>query len=478
MRRAKIVCTIGPVTESPEQVQALVDAGMDVARLNRSHGDTEVHQRVYENVRAAAKASGRSVAVLVDLQGPKIRLGRFVEGKHDLAVGDVFTITTDDVEGTKERVSTTFKGLTGDVSPGDPILIDDGKVLVRVTAVEGNDVVTRVEVPGPVSNNKGLNLPGVAVSVPAMSDKDEEDLRWAIRIGADLIALSFVRTAADYDDVRRIMEEEGRVVPVIAKIEKPQAVENLSEIVQAFDGIMVARGDLGVELPLEQVPLVQKRAVELARRNAKPVIVATQVLESMITSPRPTRAEASDCANAVLDGADAVMLSGETSVGDFPIEAVRTMARIIESTEELGRERIAPLGSVPSTRGGAITRAAAEIGERIGVKYLVTFTQSGDSARRMSRLRSPIPLLAFTPEDSVRNRLSLSWGVQTYQVPSVESTDSMVSQVDQTLRANGLAEVGDYVVVVAGTPVGVVGSTNTVVVHKIGDEDAARTRIA
>ncbi len=478
MRRAKIVCTIGPATESPEQVQALVDAGMDVARLNRSHGDTEVHKRVYDNVRAAAKASGRSVAVLVDLQGPKIRLGRFVEGKHDLAVGDVFTITTDDVEGTKERVSTTFKGLPGDVKPGDPILIDDGKVLVRVTAVEGNDVVTRVEVPGPVSNNKGLNLPGVAVSVPAMSDKDEEDLRWALNVGADLIALSFVRTAADYDDVRRIMEEEGRIVPVVAKIEKPQAVENLSEIVQAFDGIMVARGDLGVELPLEQVPLVQKRAVELARRNAKPVIVATQVLESMITSPRPTRAEASDCANAVLDGADAVMLSGETSVGDYPIEAVRTMARIIESTEELGRERIAPLGSVPSTRGGAITRAAAEIGERIGVKYLVTFTQSGDSARRMSRLRSSIPLLAFTPEESVRNRLSLSWGVQTYQVPSVESTDSMVSQVDQTLRANGLAEVGDYVVVVAGTPVGVVGSTNTVVVHKIGDEDAARTRIA
>ena len=478
MRRAKIVCTIGPATESPEQVQALVDAGMDVARLNRSHGDTEVHKRVYDNVRAAAKASGRSVAVLVDLQGPKIRLGRFIEEKHELAVGDVFTITTDDVEGTKERVSTTFKGLPGDVKPGDPILIDDGKVLVRVTAVEGNDVVTRVEVPGPVSNNKGLNLPGVAVSVPAMSEKDEEDLRWALNVGADLIALSFVRTAADYDDVRRIMEEEGRIVPVVAKIEKPQAVENLTEIVQAFDGIMVARGDLGVELPLEQVPLVQKRAVELARRNAKPVIVATQVLESMITSPRPTRAEASDCANAVLDGADAVMLSGETSVGDYPIEAVRTMARIIESTEQLGRERIAPLGSVPSTRGGAITRAAAEIGERIGVKYLVTFTQSGDSARRMSRLRSPIPLLAFTPEEQVRNVLSLSWGVQTYQVPSVEDTDSMVTQVDQTLRANGLAEVGDYVVVVAGTPVGVVGSTNTVVVHKIGDDETVRTRIA
>ncbi|WP_258726938.1 pyruvate kinase [Cellulomonas sp. NS3] len=478
MRRAKIVCTIGPATESPEQIQALVDAGMDVARLNRSHGDTEVHQRVYDNVRAAAQASGRSVAVLVDLQGPKIRLGRFAEGKHELAVGDTFTITTEDVPGTKELVSTTHKGLPNDARVGDPILIDDGRVLVRITDVDGPRVVTRVEVAGPVSNNKGLNLPGVAVSVPAMSDKDEADLRWALRTGADIIALSFVRNASDYDDVRRIMEEEGRVLPVIAKIEKPQAVENLVEIIDAFDGIMVARGDLGVELPLEQVPLVQKRAVELARRAAKPVIVATQVLESMISAPRPTRAEASDCANAVLDGADAVMLSGETSVGDYPIEAVRTMARIIENTEELGRERIAPLGSTPHTRGGAITRAAAEIGETLGVKYLVTFTQSGDSARRMSRLRSGIPLLAFTPETHVRNVLSLSWGVQTYEVSQVESTDAMVKLVDATLRANGLAELGDYVVVVAGAPVGVVGSTNSIVVHKIGDEESTSGRVA
>ena len=476
MRKAKIVCTIGPATESPEQIQALVDAGMDVARINRSHGEAEAHAEVYRRVRAAAKASGRNVAVLVDLQGPKIRLGRFVEGKHFLEVGDTFTITTEDVEGTKELVSTTFKGLPGDVRPGDPILIDDGKVLVRVVEVDGPRVVTRVEVPGPVSNNKGLNLPGVAVSVPALSDKDEEDLRWGLKLGADFIALSFVRNAADYDDVRRIMEEEGRIVPVIAKIEKPQAVDNLAEIVHTFDGIMVARGDLGVELPLEQVPLVQKRAVELARQNAKPGIVATQLLESMITSPRPTRAEASDCANAVLDGADAVMLSGETSVGEYPIEAVRTMARIIESTEEMGAERIAPLGSIPHTRGGAITRAASEVGALLGVKYLVTFTQSGDSARRMSRLRSSIPLLAFTPIDSVRNQLALSWGVQTYLVPQVESTDVMVYQVDQTLRANGLGEVGDQVVVVAGTPIGITGSTNSVVVHRIGGEIPEKLR--
>ncbi|MET4223784.1 pyruvate kinase [Oerskovia enterophila] len=470
MRRAKIVCTIGPATESKEQLRALVDAGMDVARINRSHGSAEEHEAVYHGVREAAAASGRSVAVLVDLQGPKIRLGRFGgDEKHWLNEGDIFTITTEDVVGTKELVSTTHKGLPGDARVGDPILIDDGKVLVRVTAVEGPQVVTRVEVAGPVSNNKGLNLPGVAVSVPALSEKDRDDLRWALRLGADIIALSFVRSAADFDDVKTIMDEEGRSVPVIAKIEKPQAVENLAEIIDAFDGVMVARGDLAVELPLEQVPLVQKRIVELARRNAKPVIVATQVLESMTNSPRPTRAEASDCANAVLDGADAVMLSGETSVGDFPILTVETMARIIEATEEAGRERMAPLGSTPHTRGGAITRAAAEIGEVLGAKYLATFTQSGDSARRMSRLRSSIPLLAFTPREHVRNVLSLSWGTQSYQVPEVANTDAMVGQVDTTLQANGLAEVGDLVVVVSGAPVGQPGTTNSILVHRIGD---------
>ncbi|WP_251151160.1 pyruvate kinase [Cellulosimicrobium sp. Marseille-Q4280] len=475
MRRAKIVCTIGPATESKEQLKALVDAGMDVARINRSHGSAAEHEAVYHGVREAAAASGRSVAVLVDLQGPKIRLGRFGgDEKHWLDEGDTFTITTEDVVGTKELVSTTHKGLPGDARVGDPLLIDDGKVLVRVTAVEGPRVVTRVEVAGPVSNNKGINLPGVAVSVPALSEKDRDDLRWALRLGADIIALSFVRSAADFDDVKAIMDEEGRTVPVVAKIEKPQAIDNLAEIVDAFDGVMVARGDLAVELPLEQVPLVQKRIVELARRNAKPVIVATQVLESMTNSPRPTRAEASDCANAVLDGADAVMLSGETSVGEYPILTVQTMARIIEATEEAGRERIAPLGSTPHTRGGAITRAAAEIGEILGVKYLVTFTQSGDSARRMSRLRSSIPLLAFTPREHVRNVLSLTWGTQTYQVPEVENTDAMVGQVDTTLQANGLAEVGDLVVVVSGAPVGQPGTTNSILVHKIGDHSDTR----
>ena len=470
MRRAKIVCTLGPATDSPEQVQALVDAGMNVARINRSHGRAEDQEVVISRIREAAAASGRAVAVLVDLQGPKIRLGRFVDDqKVMLNKGDEFTITIDDVLGTVKRASTTFKGLPGDCRPGDRLLIDDGNVAVRVVAVTDTDVVTKVEVPGYVSNNKGINLPGVAVSVPALSEKDREDLRWALKIGADLITLSFVRDANDIKDVHEIMDEVGVRIPVIAKIEKPQAVENLFDIVSTFDGIMVARGDLGVEMPLEAVPLVQKRAIELARRQAKPVIVATQVLESMIQNPRPTHAEASDCANAILDGADAVMLSGETSVGAYPIEAVRTMASIIENVEEHGGERIPGLGSYPQTRGGALTRAAAEMGEHLDVTYLVTFTQSGDTARRLSRLRSPLPLLAFTPLHETRNQLAVSWGVQCYEVPEVEHTDEMVAQVDEILQDKHLAQPGDTVVIVAGMPPGTPGSTNSIRVHTVGE---------
>lgn len=471
MRRAKIVCTIGPATDSPEQLQALVDAGMDVARINRSHGEAEEHEAVISRVRKASATSGRAVAVLVDLQGPKIRLETFQDGPQELKVGDTFTITTRDVPGTKELVGTTFKGLPGDCAPGDRLLIDDGNVVVRVVEVSDTDVVTRVEVPGVVSDHKGLNLPGVAVSVPALSEKDKEDLRWAIQMDADFIALSFVRSAHDIDDVHEIMDEMGKRIPVIAKIEKPQAVEALEEIVEAFDGIMVARGDLGVEMPLEAVPLVQKRAIELARIAAKPVIVATQVMDSMIKNPRPTRAEASDCANAILDGADAVMLSGETSVGAYPIETVRTMAAIIESTEENGGERIASIpGYFASDRAGVICDAAARIAEHMDARYLVTFTQSGTSARLLSRMRRPIPMLAFTPLETTRRRLALSWGIQTYRVPEVQHTDDMVWQLDQVVQSSRLADIGEQLVIVAGMPPGIPGSSNMLRIHEVGDE--------
>lgn len=469
MRRAKIVCTLGPAVGTYEQIKALVGAGMDVARLNLSHGAHSDHDNSYQMVRRAGDDVGRAVAILADLQGPKIRTGRFASGPVTLSSGSAFTITTRDVAGDVHEVGTTYSGLPGDVEVGDDLLIDDGKVHLRATEVTETDVRTEVLIGGQVSNNKGINLPGTAVSVPALSDKDADDLRWALRTRVDLVALSFVRSAADIEAVHRIMDEEGLRLPVIAKIEKPQAVQNLKEIIAAFDGIMVARGDLGVELPLEQVPLVQKEAIEMARRQAKPVIVATQVLESMITNPRPTRAEASDCANAVLDGADAIMLSGETSVGDWPIKAVETMATIIANTEDHALERIQPLGTRPRTTGGAVTRAAAEIADLLDVAFMVTFTKTGDSARRMARLRSPVPMLAFTPEAATRSQLALSWGVETFLTDYVEHTDDMVMQVDEALLRERRCIEGDLIVIVAGSPPGVPGSTNALRLHRVGD---------
>ncbi|GAA1057187.1 pyruvate kinase [Agromyces luteolus] len=464
-----MVATLGPATSSYEQIRAIIDAGVDVARMNLSHGSYDVHEGVYQNVRKAANDSGRAVAVLVDLQGPKIRLGKFADGPHELAEGDIFKITTDDVAGTKEIVGTTFKGLPQDVEPGDHLLIDDGKVRVEVLESDGTVVTTKVVVAGPVSNNKGINLPGVAVNVPALSEKDEADLRWALKLGADLIALSFVRNAADIDRVHQIMSEEGRRLPVIAKIEKPQAVDALEEIIEAFDAIMVARGDLGVELPLEAVPIVQKRAIEIARRLAKPVIVATQMLESMTHAPVPTRAETSDVANAILDGADAVMLSGETSVGEYPVQTVKTMCRIVESTERHGLDRIAPLGTKPRTQSGAITLAAVEVADFVEAKYLCVFTETGESVRRMARIRSVIPILAFTPDPAIRRRMALYWGVESFVVERVTHTDQMVGQVDDVLEKTGKAVTGEKVVIISGSPPGIPGTTNDVRVHIVGE---------
>jgi pyruvate kinase len=436
--------------------------------MNLSHGSYDVHEQIYRDVRKAANDLDKPVGVFVDLQGPKIRLTKFKDGPVKLEKGATFKITTDEIEGDANICGTTFKGLPGDVKVGDLLLIDDGKVRLRAVAVSDTTVTTEVEIPGLVSNNKGINLPGVAVNVPALSEKDEADLRWGLKLGVDMVALSFVRNASDIDRVHEIMREEGRKVPVIAKIEKPQAVENLEEIIDAFDAIMVARGDLGVELPLEQVPLVQKRAVELARRWAKPVIVATQMLESMISSSIPTRAETSDVANAVLDGADALMLSGETSVGSFPVETVSTMAKIIQSTEENGLSRIPDLGTRPHTQGGAVSFAAMEIAELLGSKFVCVFTEGGDSLRRISRLRSAVPVLSFTPNVQTARELSLVWGSKTYIVPKVTHTDAMFEQVDISVLEQGMCKVGDEVVVVAGTPPGVSGSTNTLRVHKVG----------
>jgi pyruvate kinase len=468
-RHAKIVCTLGPATDSLERCRALVEAGMDVARLNFSHGEHSEHGRRCAEVRQAAAAAGRNVAVLGDLQGPKIRLGRFADGPVDWATGERVRITVADCAGSHDRVSTTYEHLADDVRPGDKLLVDDGNVaLVAVEVEHGTDVVCDVTEGGVVSDHKGLSLPGVQVSVPALSDKDADDLEFALRLGVDYIALSFVRSPDDAKLVHQVMDRVGIRRPVIAKVEKPEAVERLAEIALAFDGIMVARGDLGVEMPLEQVPVVQKRAIEVSRDNAKPVIVATQMLESMISHSRPTRAEASDVANAVIDGADAVMLSGETSVGRYPVQAVATMGRIITSVEA-SDFRVGRLRHNPRTPSGAIVKAARDIGDALDAVALVAFTQTGDTARRLSRLQPRQQLLVFTPVEQVQRQMALLWGAEAHLVWTVKTTDDMVRQVDSALINRGVCHPHDLVIVVAGTPPATPGATNTIRIHHIGD---------
>ena len=475
MRRAKIVCTLGPATDTDSGVVDLIRHGMSVARLNLSHGSHEDHQRRIHMVRRASEATGVGIAVLADLQGPKIRLGTFAAGPVVLPEGAEFTITVRDVPGDAQICSTTYAGLPGDVNVGDDILIDDGHVGLRAVDVTDTDVRCVVTVPGRVSNHKGINLPGIEVSVPALSGKDKDDLRWALQAGVDLVALSFVQRPEDIDDVRAIMDEVGWHRPVLAKIEKPQAVDRLEAIIEAFDGIMVARGDLGVELPMEQVPLVQKRAITACRAAAKPVIVATQMLDSMETSTRPSRAEASDVANAVLDGADALMLSGETSVGQHPALVVETMARIIEYVEE---KALGEVSQTEDNRTGstarAITRAAVEVAEETDASFIVTFTETGLTPRLVARHRSYIPALCFTPQEHVRNYLSLVWGIQPYLARPMRHTDELVEQVDQEILRMQMAAPGDKVVVIAGVPPGIPGTTNGMRVHIVGSGSMGR----
>ena len=461
------MATLGPSTDTLEKVIGLLEAGVNVARLNMSHGDHKQHMSRLKLVRDASHQFGRPVGVFADLQGPKIRLTTFENDSAILEAGARFVITTDNVIGTAERAGTTLKTLTQDVMAGDQVLIDDGKIHLKALEVTDTEVITEVITGGQVSNNKGINLPGVAVSVPALGEKDEHDLRWALRHGVDMVALSFVRSASDYDRVRQVMDSEDRHVPVIAKIEKPQAVENLQAIIDTFDAIMVARGDLGVELPPEQVPSVQKMIIESARKWAKPVIVATQMLESMIRAPQPTRAETSDVANAILDGADAVMLSGETAMGDYPIEAVEVMSRIINYTEEQGLHNIRAINWDPHTHSGVISKAAVDIAERIGAKYLAAFTISGDTPHRLARLRAEIPIMAFTPKPRTAQELTLCWGVQAYVTPEFVTTEAMVESVQEALLGTGWVKTGDLIVIVAGNPAQTGGQTNAVRIYEI-----------
>ncbi|HQR79972.1 MAG TPA: pyruvate kinase [Actinomycetota bacterium] len=479
MPRAKIVCTLGPATDSDRTIADLIRAGMSVARLNLSHGSHEEHQARLDMVRRAAEVAGVGIGVLADLQGPKIRVGTFPNGPVQLRPGQRFTITTRAIPGDQLGCSTTHQRLPGDVREGDELLIDDGHITLRALEVTATDVTCEVVEGGMISSHKGINLPGVAVSVPALSAKDVDDMKWALGAGVDMIALSFVRSPDDIADVHRVMAELDVRRPVLAKIEKPQAVDRLAEIIEVFDGIMVARGDLGVELPLEQVPLVQKRAIEMSRAAAKPVIVATQMLDSMITESRPSRAEASDVANAVLDGADALMLSGETSVGDHPELVVTTMARIIEHVEDKALGTVS--GSLDNRTGStarAITRAACEVAQEVEAKYIIPFTETGLTARLVARHRSPIRTLCFSPNEHVRNFLSLSWGVTPYAGMKVHHTDELVEYVDRQITRMNLAVAGDKVVIIAGVPPGIPGTTNGMRVHLVGSGPGGRAEEA
>lgn len=471
-RRTKIICTLGPATRSADAILALVDAGMDVARLNFSHGTHEDHAEVYERVRAASDATGRAVGVLADLQGPKIRLGTFEGGVAVLEPGSVFTVTTEARQGTSQRVSVSYEALAREMSPGDTLLIDDGMIKLAALSSDGREIACQVLDGGPLSDHKGVNLPGTLIHTPALAEKDVDDLAFALRLGVDMVALSFVRGAGDAAAVHQVMGAVGRTVPVIAKIEKPDAVADIDAIVGAFDGLMVARGDLGIELSVEQVPMVQKDVVQLARERGKPVIVATQLLESMTHHSRPTRAEASDVANAVLDGADALMLAGETAVGEHAVETVRAMGRIAGAAEQaLSRvpRLICPLTSPEE----AIALAATSVGGTVDAQALAVFTHTGRAAQRLASHRSSIPVLAFTSDPAVRSRLALAWGVETFIVPVAADADAELAQVEETMLRLGRGQPGQRVVIVARHP-GQPGSTHTVRVHQLGSPRSGR----
>jgi len=466
-RRAKIVATLGPATATAERVHALVDAGLDVARVNLAHGTPDEHRHLCGLAHAAGQNLGRSIAVMADIAGPKIRLGTFSGGGALLRAGAAFVLTTRACVGDEHHCSTGYAALATDVRPGDSILIDDGNIRVRVVSTDGVEVLTEVLEGGRVSDHKGLNLPGVSVSAPAMSAEDVAALTNALRAGVDLVALSFVRRATDVEEVRAVMAAVGRSVPVVAKIEKPETLGALPAIIDAFDAVMVARGDLGVEAPLEWVPLIQKRAIELARARGRPVIVATQMLESMITHARPTRAEVSDVANAVLDGADAVMLSAETGVGAYPVEAVATMDRIILAAEADGQATYPVVRSDDDGVPDSVAATAVTLAARIDAKALVVYTTSGRGAQRIAARRPNIPVLACTPSEQAGRQLGLTWGVEARVIPPVADTDDMVAAIDLAIRQGGLARAGDRVVITAGTPVGSDASTNTVRVHEV-----------
>ncbi|MGA2134975.1 MAG: pyruvate kinase [Bryobacteraceae bacterium] len=469
MPNTKIVATLGPATSSEAAIRQLLLAGVDVFRLNASHGTEAERSARIDAIRRARLDLQRRAGILLDLQGPKIRLGKFAGGGCTLETGSSFTITTEPALGDCRRASTTYTNFAADVKPGDRVLLADGAIELRVVDVDGASVRTEVVSGGPIGDHKGINLPGVAVSLPSMTEKDMEDLRFGVAHGVDMVALSFVRTAADVRELRAVLGSNP--LPVVAKIEKPQAWEHIDSILEEADGVMVARGDLGVEIALETVPRIQKSIITRARQRGKFVITATQMLESMIEKPTPTRAEVSDVANAIYDGTDAVMLSAETSVGKYPVEAVKFMARIAAETENAIRARgfqeLPPV--LDPTSAEILANAAYHAGRDAQAAAIVVFTATGSSARLVSRFRPPVCIYAMTPREHVARQLMVNYAVNPVLAPDVASTDEMLAQMDRVLTESGYVKKGDIVVFLAGQPVGRPGTTNLMKLHRIGN---------
>lgn len=472
MRKTKIVCTIGPATDDDKILREMMIAGMNVARFNFSHGDYDIHKKRFEQVTRLRNELGIPVATMLDTKGPEIRLGKFVDNKPvEIYDGDSFTLTTEDVPCTAERASITFKGLPADVSVGTRILINDGVIELKAEKITATDIVCRVISGGTLSNNKGVNVPGVELSMPYLSERDMSDLEFGSKLGFDFIAASFVRSSADINYLKKFTKSLGWSTPrIIAKIENMDGVNNIDEIIDASDGIMVARGDMGVEIPFEQIPAIQKEIIEKGYLAGKQVITATQMLESMITNPRPTRAEITDVANAIYDGTSAIMLSGETAAGKHPVEAVSTMALIAETTEKdinyISRLSKRPISMVKN-RTNAISHAAVTTAHDIGAKAVITVTKSGSTARNLSKFRPSCMIIGCTPSETVLRQMSMSWGVYPVLMDEKESTDELFDSAVKAAEAAGYISKGDVVVLTAGIPLGVAGTTNMLKVDEV-----------
>ena len=464
MRKARIICTLGPSSSTADVLEAMVLAGMDVARLNFSHGTHEEHRARVELIRKVSKKTGKPITLLQDIQGPKVRLGRFVGGATEIVSGQKVTITTRKVLGGGDLLPTPITSLTRDVKKGDPVLLDDGRVRLEVLSVKGKDIVCRVLVGGVLKDNKGINLPGAAMSVPTLTDKDLVDLAFGQELGVDYVALSFVRSANDVRKARAHVAKLG--TPLIAKIEKPQAVAALDAIAEASDGIMIARGDLGVEMPIEQLPGIQKAAVKAVNARGGLVIVATEMLESMVNNARPTRAEVSDVANAIYDGADAVMLSGETAAGKYPVETIKMMAKIVVEAEHRNTFRAEPYQRTDDISTG-VSAAAVSAADRLSSAAIIAFTESGQTARLISELRPRSRIVALTPHPAMVRRMGLYWGITGHVAPRLTSTDAMIDTVRRLCSEHGWAKPGQTVVIVAGTPLSQPGNTNLMTVRRL-----------